>query len=209
MTSDTIARLDSDSDGRERMPDPYAVAPRAVEIFDAVRDHAEYDRLRASALRHVARWVTFTGLPLIAGWDAEVDGPDLVVEGVKVLAMRAAVYEQIGDERLAGLEVPAPVEEIVHALAARFTVLSRVQQDLDVVFVDGTGREPAGHDEGYDEDGYTDQVYAAATWGAIPRRYWIGQEETRRRLSVLFEHYESIGIQEGGQSHFFTFSASR
>ncbi|KPM57663.1 hypothetical protein ACG83_03445 [Frankia sp. R43] len=184
------------------MPDPFGVAPRAVEIFDAFRDHREFDRLRTSTLKYPDCWATFTGYPIIAEWDLDADGPYLFTEALKVMAMKSAVFEQTGDERLAELDVSAPVDEMVHALTAQFTILSRMQTELDVVFVHSTDNERFQ----YDEDGYTDQIYAAANWGVIPRRYWIGQEETRRRLAVLFEHYESIGVEQGGRRHNFTFS---
>ncbi|WP_018639531.1 hypothetical protein [Parafrankia elaeagni] len=203
-TSTAIATLEQDSDGREDMPDPFAVAPRAVEIFDAIRDSGEFDRLRASTLKYPDCWATFTGYPIIAEWDLDQDGEHLFDEALKVMAMKAAVYEQTGDERLAELDVSAPVDEMVHALTAQFTILSRIQTELDVVFIHSTDNERFQ----YDTDGYTDQVYAAANWGVMPRRYWIGQQETQRRLRVLFEHYESIGVQQGGRAHYFTFGHS-
>ncbi|ONH54600.1 hypothetical protein CcI49_29995 [Frankia sp. CcI49] len=189
-------------DEQEALPDPFAVARRAVEIFDAIRAHREYDRLRTSTLKYPDCWATFTGYPIIAEWDLDQDGPHLFDEALKVMAMKAAVYEETGDERLAELDISAPVDEMVHALTAQFTVLSRMQAGLGLVFIHSTDNERFQ----YDEDGYTDQIYAAANWGVMPRRYWIGQAETERRLSVLLEHYESIGIENGGRSHNFTFS---
>ncbi|WP_018637380.1 hypothetical protein [Parafrankia elaeagni] len=201
MTTSTIAAVLSDADGREALPNSFEVARRAGKIFDEIRNHREFDRLRTSTLTYPDSWATFTGLPLIAEWDLDDDAPHLVTEAVKVLAMKAAVYELTADERLADLDVSAPVEEMVRALTAQFTTLSRIQTELGLVFIHSTGNKRAT----YDEDDYTDQVYAAANWGVIPRRYWIGQDETHRRLAVLFEHYESIGVQEGGRRHHFTF----
>ncbi|ONH55448.1 hypothetical protein CcI49_28405 [Frankia sp. CcI49] len=186
----------------ETKPDPRSVAARAGEIFDAIRDHDQYDRLRTSTLKYPDCWATFTGYPIIAEWDLEADGPHLFTEALKVMAMKAAVYEETGDERLAELDVSAPVDEMVHALTAQFTILCRVQAELGLVFIHSTDNERFQ----YDKNGYTDQIYAAANWGVMPRRYWIGRAETERRLSVLFEHYESIGIEEGGRRHNFTFS---
>lgn len=198
----STATLAPDTDGPARLPDPLVVASRAGEIFDEIRGHREFERLRISTLQYPTCWATFTGYPLIAEWDLDDDGPHLFTEALKVLAMKTAVYELTADEGLAELEVSAPVDEMVHALTAQFTILSRMQTELGLIFIHSTDRERFT----YDEDGYTDQVYAGANWGVMPRRYWIGQAETHRRLAILFEHYESIGVERGGRNHNFTFS---
>ncbi len=183
------------------LPSPHVVGERAAVILDAIEAHPEFGRLRTSTLKYPDCWATFTGYPLVAEWDLDADGPHLFVEALRTMAMKAAVFELTQDERAAELEVSAPVDEMVHALTAQFTILSRIQQDLTVTFIHSTDNERFG----YDEDGYTDEVYRAAGWGALPRRYWIGKAETNRRLDILFEHYESIGVQRGGRAHFFTF----
>ncbi|WP_261562850.1 hypothetical protein [Frankia tisae] len=183
------------------LPSPHAAGERAAVILDAIEAHPEFGRLRASTLQYPTCWATFTGYPLVAEWDLDADGSHLFVEALRTMAMKAAVFELTGDERAAELDVSAPVDEMVHALTAQFTILSRIQQDLTVTFIHSTDNERFV----YDEDGYTDEVYRAAGWGELPRRYWIGQQETQRRLGILFEHYESIGVQRGGRSHYFTF----
>lgn len=303
------------------MLSPHTVGERAAVILDAIEAHPHFERLRTSTLAYSQRWVTFTGLPLIAEWDVVVDGPGLFVEAVRTMAMRAAVYELTGDERAAELAVSAPVDEMLHALAAQLTPLTRLQTDLSLTFVSSTGgrsvgergtrghpvpgpsvpghsvtghpvvgppvpgspgvgypimgypaagyavgasafgaravdrstsgvraggRRPVGLRAGgrhrvdgfsaagrpptgaaergvpdgsdvsgrdmaegdaavYDLDGHTDQIYRAAGWGEPPRRFWLGCLEARRRLDVLYEHYESIGIHAGGGAHFLTF----
>nr|WP_240724180.1 MULTISPECIES: hypothetical protein [unclassified Frankia] len=183
------------------LPSPYTGGERAAVIMDMIQEHPEFDRLRSSTLKYPTCWATFTGYPLIAEWDLDEDGPHLFVEGLRTMAMKAAVYELTGDERAAELLVAAPVDEMVHALTAQFTILSRIQADLRVTFVHSTDAERFD----YDVDGYTDQIYRAARWGELPRRYWLGKAETARRLNILSEHYESIGVQAGGRSHYFTF----
>lgn len=182
-------------------PIPYAIGPQAAALLDAIEMHPLFPRLRTSTLKYPECWATFTGYPIISEWDLDEDGPRLFVEALRVMAMKAAVFAATGDERAAELEVSAPVDEMVHALTAQFTILSRIQADLTGSFIHSTDNERFT----YEEDGYTDQVYRAAGWGELPRRYWIGQAETRRRLAILLEHYESIGIGHGGRSHFFTF----
>ncbi len=183
------------------LPSPHAAGERAAVILDAIEAHPEFARLRSSTLAYPECWASFTGYPLIAEWDLDADGPNLFVEALRVLAMKAAVYELTGDEKAAELLVAAPVDEAVHALIAQFTILSRIQRDLSVTFIHSTDNERFA----YDAEGYTDQVYRAAGWGELPRRYWLGKAETVRRLDILFESYESIGVQQGGRSHYFTF----
>ncbi|MCM3886133.1 hypothetical protein [Frankia sp. R82] len=183
------------------LPSPHAAGERAAVILDSIEANPLFDRLRTSTLAYPECWATFTGYPQVAEWDLDADGPNLFVEALRTMAMKAAVYELTGDEQAAELDVAAPVDEMVHALTAQFTVLSRIQADLSVTFIHSTDNERFG----YDAEGYTDQVYRAAGWGEPPRRYWLAKAETARRLGILFEHYESIGVQAGGRSHFFTF----
>lgn len=49
-------------------------------------------------------------------------------------------------------------------------------------------------------------VYRAAGWGEPNDRYWIGRDETQRRLAVLDTRYENIGVREFGRSHHITFA---
>ncbi|GAA3050386.1 hypothetical protein GCM10020000_33990 [Streptomyces olivoverticillatus] len=78
------------------------------------------------------------------------------------MAIKSAVFEMTdGDEYAAEVPVPVPVDEMIHALAAQFTVLSRVQERTGILFVHATDREEIG---GWDHGDYTHQVYRAA-WG--------------------------------------------
>ncbi|MCK9897717.1 hypothetical protein [Frankia sp. AgB32] len=93
----------------------------------------------------------------------------------------------------------APVDEMVHALTAQFTVLSRVQADLSVTFVHSTDNERFGYDRGLHRPGAPGSRLGRA---APPV---LATEDGDGAPSVLFEHYESIGVQAGGRLHFFTF----
>lgn len=48
---------------------------------------------------------------------------------------------------------------------------------------------------------YTHACYLAAGWGDPNPRYWIGRDETVRRLAVLGGKYASIGVYKDGQRH--------
>ena len=58
------------------------------------------------------------------------DAGPLLIEALRVLALKAAVFELTdGDEQAAELLVPGPVDEMVHAVLAQFTVMTRIQTD--------------------------------------------------------------------------------
>ena len=82
--------------------------------------------------------------------------------------------------------------------------LRRIQEDLGIRFAHATELEEFGYEIG----GETDQLYAAAGWGAQPMRYWLPSAEVNRRLTdVLGPLYESIGIQGFGTAHRISFAA--
>ena len=95
------------------------------------------------------------------------------------------------------LLVPAPVDEMVHAVLAQFTVMSRMQDDLELVFPHATELERFDYTRGC----LTDTYYAAAGWGEQPLRYWLDTAEVERRLAILNAHYERAGIGQDGRSH--------
>lgn len=77
----------------------------------------------------------------------------------------AAVFELTGgDEDAAELLVPALVNEMVCAVLAQFTVMTRMQADLGVVFPHPTELEGFTYTRGC----FTDDYYAAAGWGEQP-----------------------------------------
>lgn len=186
------------------LPEPGDVAARAAEILSAITGSTEYPRLHESTVLYPTCWATFTGYPLVSRFDLQDDAEPLLTEALRVLALKAAVYELTGgDEAVAELPVSAPVDEMVHAVIAQYTLLVRMQRRLGVELVHMTDRERFGWTPG----DYTSLCYAEA-WGEPPARYWIPAEETRRRRAVLARRYASIGVFDGGARHEITFTSA-
>ncbi|KAB2376978.1 hypothetical protein [Actinomadura montaniterrae] len=184
------------------LPAPREVGDRAAEILATLEADREYERLASSTQLYADCWATFTGYPLVARWDLDRDSAPLFDEAMRVLALKAAVYELTnGNESIAELMVSAPVDEMVHAVIAQATLCTRIHDRTGVDLVHMTDRERFGWDHG----DYTEQCYRAAGWGDPPARYWIGKDETRRRLALLEARYSSIGIHKGGRHHGFDF----
>jgi hypothetical protein len=149
---------------------------------------------------------TFTGYPIISQFDLDKDAGPLFVEALRVLALKSAVFELSGgDEHAAELVVAAPVDEMVHAVLAQYTLCQSLTERLGIRFVHMTDRERFGWNPG----DYTHECYAAAGWGDPDPRYWIDDIQTRQRLAVLCERYESIGIHGGGRRHDIDFGAEK
>src|SRR5215470_10213223 len=180
------------------MPEAARVGERAAQIMQAMQAHPGYERLRSSSMKYSSCWATFTGYPLISKWLLERDAEPLLTEALRVLALKAAVFELTkGDEGAAELLVPAPVDEMVHAVLAQFTVMSGMQTGLGVVFPHATELERFDYGRGC----LTDAYYAAARWGKQPLRYWLDASEVERRLAILNAHYGRAGIGQDGRSH--------
>ncbi|MEU7907216.1 hypothetical protein [Actinoplanes sp. NPDC049118] len=184
------------------IPTPVEVGHRAGKILDGIKATEEFGRLERSSKEYSDCWATFTGYPLIANWSLAADTPPLFEEAIRVLALKTAVFElSDGDEQTAELEISAPVDEMVHAVLAQYTLCQAMTEKLGIRFIHMTDQERFS----YEIDGYTDQCYRAAGWGEPNRRYWLDRTETGRRLDILGAKYESIGIQAEGRSHCFTF----
>lgn len=170
---------------------------RAAQILESIRSHPDYERLTGSSMRYSTCWATFTGYPTVSNWDLERDAAPLLEEALRVLALKAAVFELSGgDEAAAELLCPPAVDEMIHACLAQFTVMSRMQADLGVVFPHATELERFTYARGCDTD-----AYAAAGWGQQPTRYWLDTDEVNRRLAVLNECYQRAGLGRDGRSH--------
>ncbi|GLZ60934.1 hypothetical protein [Micromonospora sp. NBRC 107095] len=186
----------------QTMPEPAEVGCRAAEILDQVMQHPSSGRLRSSSMRYSSCWATFTGYPAISRWSLDRDAGPLLTEAMRVLALKAAVFELSGgDEEAAELLVPAPVDEMIHAVLAQFTLMSRMQRDLGVTFPHATELEEFAYTRGC----LTDAYYAAAGWGPQPLRYWLDSAEVTRRLDQLNAHYQAAGLGRDGRSHDFAF----
>jgi hypothetical protein len=177
-------------------PEPAAVGARAGELLATIEADEAFGRLSESSQQYSNCWVTYAGMPIVPQFDLVDDTPPLFDEALKVLVLKTAVYELSGgDEHLAELVVSAPVDEMVHAVLAQYTLCVQIQQRLGFTFVHMTDRERFGWNPG----DYTDQCYQAAGWGTPPARYWIDDNETRRRLAILAEHYATIGVHDAGR----------
>lgn len=177
--------------------DVQTVGARAAQILAAVKAHPLYGRLTGSSMAYTDCWATFTGYPVISKWDLATDAGPLLTEALRLLALKAAVFEVTGDEQAAELLAPGTVDEMVHAVLAQFTVMTRLQTELGVLFPHATENERFTYERG----GITDQLYAAAGWGEQPTRYWLGADEVNRRLAVLDGKYELGGIHGHGRRH--------
>ncbi len=174
------------------------VGARAADILTAMRAHPAWERLNSSSMRYSTCWATFTGYPAVSQWSLERDATPLLGEALRVLALKAAVYELTGgDEQAAELRVPAPVDEMIHAVLAQFTIMTRMQADLGVVFPHATELERFDYVRGC----VTDAYYTAAGWGAQPSRYWLDATEVNRRLKILNSRYRTAGFGRDGSSH--------
>ncbi|MEU4593705.1 MULTISPECIES: hypothetical protein [Micromonospora] len=186
----------------QSMPEPAEVGRRAAEILDLITQHPSAERLRSSSMKYSSCWATFTGYPAISQWSLDRDAGPLLTEAMRVLALKAAVFELSGgDEEVAELLVPAPVDEMIHAVLAQFTLMSRMQRDLGVTFPHATELEEFTYVRGC----LTDAYYAAAGWGPQPLRYWLDSAEVTRRLDQLNAHYQAAGLGRDGRSHDFDF----
>lgn len=183
-------------------PAPEAVGRRADKILYMVKGSDEYARLEESTRLYPDCWATFTGYPLIAQWDLSKDAGPLFQQALRVLALKSAVFELSGgDEHAAALVVSAPVDEMVHAVLAQYTLCQTMTERLGIRFVHMTDREHFGWRRG----DYTHQCYLAAGWGEPDPRYWMEADETARRLTILTDRYRSLGIHDAGRKHDITF----
>src|SRR5436190_18856914 len=183
-------------------PAPVAVGARAPQIHAAVQGSDLYPRLAGSAQRYADCWATFTGYPTISCWNLDTDAEPLFDDALRVMCLKAAVYELTGgDEQAAELLVSPPVDEMVHAILAQHTVVTLLQNRLGVVFAHMTELERFAYERG----GYTDQCWTAAEFGVLNRRYWIDSAETARRLGILNDRYATAGIGADGRRHTINF----
>ena len=182
----------------QNLPEPAAVARRAVEVLNLIESDPDCERLRRSALLYESCWATHNGYVLISEWDQDTDAPVLFGEALRMLCLKTAVWELSGeDEAAAELQMSAPVDEMVHAILAQYTLCQRMTARLGICFVHMTDQERFGWQPG----DYSEQCYTAAGWGELNDRYWIGAQETNRRLAILDDRYRSVGIHSFGRSH--------
>jgi hypothetical protein len=186
------------------MPMPRAAGRRAAQVLMFIGEDAEFVALRRSSLKYADCWSTYIGYPLVANWDLDADAPPLFDEGLKVLALKAAVYEITRDEIAAELLVSPPVDEMVHAIIAQASLMKRICDRQGFTCVHQTDHEEFGWTWG----DYTQQCYVEAGWGVPPARFWIDAKETLRRRKLLNERYATIGIGRDGRGHNIDFAST-
>lgn len=185
------------------MPDPSGVGKRAAEILDLIKGDEAYDRLSDSSKKYADCWSTFSGYPVIARWDLDTDKAALFDEAMKALALKSAVFELThGDESAAELLIALPVDEMTHAVLAQHNIVTALQVRIGVLLPHMTDLEEFG----WEPCDYTSQCYAAAGWGDMNPRYWVGTTEAKRRLGILDEAYVGAGIHGLGRRHDYTFA---
>lgn len=184
-------------------PEPLQVAARARAVLDEIKAWPEFARLEASTRLYPDCWGTYTGYTTIEKFDLAQDAGPLWDEALRVMALKTAVYElSSGDEEAAELIIPAPVDEMVHAILAQHTLARRLETETGLQLVHMTDRETFGWARG----DYTHRLYLAAWGEEPPKRYWIDADETARRRKILNGRLQSIGIQDLGRRHTLDFA---
>ncbi|MEU9792863.1 hypothetical protein AB0E27_19935 [Streptomyces sparsogenes] len=185
-----------------QMPSAELVAEGAVQILALVQADPEFDAFRAASLAYSDDWQCFTGFPVIAEWQLKIDATPLFEEGLRALALKAAVHALTGDDQAAEIPIAVPVDEMTHAMLAQAQLLQRITARHGVQIIHQTDQE---HTD-YTADSYTARCYRAA-WGEPPARYWLDHDEVTRRRRHLASLYESIGMGRSGREHSIQFEA--
>ncbi|MFF8293607.1 hypothetical protein ACF068_30985 [Streptomyces sp. NPDC016309] len=188
------------------LPDLADVAERARAVHAAWQADAEMQTVVDGCAKYSSDWDDFYGGPLVSSYSVARDAEHLLVDALRVMALKTAVYELSGDELLAELPVPVPVDVTCHALCAQFTALSRIQQRTGHLFVHSTVNEHAIATP-WDTGDYTHQAYKAA-FGPVNERYWIPAAEVERRRRFLDARYATIGITDRGMTSAIDYAAS-
>jgi hypothetical protein len=185
-------------------PAPEQVARRATEIMEAIDADPEFGDFTEAALKYDEAWTCFTGFPVISNWDLDDDKRPLLNEGLRALALKAAVYELGGqDEDMTEIPIAVPVDEMMHAMFAQPQLLARIAGRVGVSVIHQTDKEH--HD--YRTGDYTHTAYVMA-WGTPDERYWVDHTEAARRLAILEDRYAAAGFRRSGKAHSIDFAAA-
>ncbi|RZU28308.1 hypothetical protein EV284_6474 [Streptomyces sp. BK022] len=183
------------------MPAVETVAVAAQQIVDRIKGDPEFGAFEAASLEYGEDWQCFTGFPVVSLWKLETDAAPLFEEGLRALALKAAVYAATGDDKVAEVAIAVPVDEMTHAMLAQTQLFARIAVRCGVGIIHQTDQEHTDYRSG----GYTYDCYRAA-WGEPPARYWLDHEEVERRRDVLAGRYESIGVGRSGREHSIDFA---
>ncbi|MGW6704748.1 hypothetical protein ACWGDE_07635 [Streptomyces sp. NPDC054956] len=185
------------------MPTPAQAADRAKEILAAIVADEEFGAFEAATLEYSSDWQCFTGFPVIERWNLDSDKAPLFTEGLRALALKAAVFGLTGDELLAEIPVAVPVDEMTHAMIAQPQLLARIAGRTGFHLIHQTDQEHTDYDGG----DFTHLAYRLA-WGEPPARYWLAKGEVDRRVQILTARYASIGMDRAGREHDIEFTAA-
>lgn len=185
------------------LPAASTVADAAKVILDGIKGDKEFEAFKAASLEYSEDWQCFTGFPVVARWSLEADAPALFEEGLRALALKAAVYALTADDQTAEIPIAVPVDEMTHAMLAQAQLLGRIADARGIGIIHQTDQEHTDYRAG----GYTHDCYRLA-WGEPPARYWLDHEEVVRRRGVLAGLYESIGMGRSGREHQLDFAAA-
>lgn len=142
------------------LPAADAVASAAKRILDSIKDDPQFAEFRAASLEYSDDWQCFTGFPVVAQWNLEADAAPLFEEGLRALALKAAVFEATRDDEAAEVAIAVPVDEMTHAMLAQSQLLARIAARTGAVIIHQTDQE---HTD-YRANGYTHNCYRLA-WG--------------------------------------------
>ncbi|MGW5093168.1 hypothetical protein ACWEQU_32630 [Streptomyces nodosus] len=183
------------------LPAANVVADAAKVILDGIKEDSQFPAFRAASLEYSDDWQCFTGFPVVANWHLETDAAPLFEEGLRALALKAAVYALTHDDQTAEIPIAVPVDEMTHAMLAQAQLLTRIADARSISIIHQTDQEHTDYRAG----GYTHDCYRLA-WGEPPARYWLDHEEVVRRRGVLAGLYQSIGMGRSGREHALDFA---
>ncbi|MFJ2737678.1 hypothetical protein [Streptomyces sp. NPDC087317] len=186
-----------------QLPAHSLVVEGAQQILATIKADLEFGAFRAASLEYSEDWQCFTGFPVVANWNLETDSVPLFEEGLRALALKAAVHALTKDERAAEIPIAVPVDEMTHAMLAQAQLLTRIAKAHGISIIHQTDQEHTDYRVG----GYTTECYRLA-WGEPPARYWMDHEEVVRRRGVLAGLYESIGMGHSGREHQLSFATA-
>lgn len=178
-------------------------AARAAEILYGIRADEDFEAFEAATLVYSSEWQCSTGFRVIEQCNLDEDQRPLLAEGLRALAIKAAVFEFTGDESVAEVPVAVPVDEMTHAMIAQEQLLVRIARRVGSTIIHQTGQEHTDYTDG----DFTHRAYRLA-WGESPARYWLVKEEVDRRIGILSQRYAGIGLDRAGREHDISFSAA-
>jgi hypothetical protein len=183
-------------------PNVTAIADEAREIVARLESHRQFPEFKAASLNYSDDWQCFTGFPVIDRWNLEADAEPLFREGLRALALKAAVWVATGDDQEAEIPIAVPVDEMTHAMIAQTQLLHTTAAAVGVRIIHQTDQE---HTD-YHAATVTHDLYVAAFDQEPPARYWLDHQEVEARREHLAGLYEQIGMGRSGREHTIEFA---